>query len=94
MNALTAPSIRINARLSGQAVEDLAVIKAFKDMSVSEILRASLAMYRKAVAKQKPAPLSALGKHIGKYDSGGDGTLSVTYKAEIAKYLDRKYPRQ
>jgi hypothetical protein len=93
MNTLATPSIRINARLSGQAIEDLAAIKTAKNMPVSEILRASLAMYREAVAKKNPAPLSALGKHIGQYDSGGDGALSVTYKADIAKYLDRKYPR-
>lgn len=98
MNASTASSSqtssRINARLDAQAMAHLASLKATLGVPVSDIVRASLAMYDAAMTKKPPAPLSALGKHIGKYDSGSDGTLSVTYKAEIAKYLDRKYPRQ
>jgi hypothetical protein len=46
------------------------------------------------MAKKKLAPLASFGKHIGKYDSGGDGALSENYKAEIGKHLERKFPRR
>lgn len=85
---------RINARIAPHTARQIASLKAALGVSVSDILRDSIAMYDAAMTKKKPAPLSALGKHIGKHDSGSDGTLSVTYKAEIAKYLEKKYPRQ
>lgn len=94
MTTLTAPSFRISARLNAQAAEDLAVIKSAEKMPVSEILRASLALYRQTMAKNKPAPLSAFGKHIGKHRSAGDGGLSVDYKSEYGAYLEQKYAKQ
>jgi Ribbon-helix-helix protein, copG family len=92
MNTLSAPSSRINARLDEQTMQHLASLKAALGVPVSEILRASLAMYDAAVTKKKPAPGTALKKIIGKYSSS-DPNGSVNYKAHVAAYLDKKYPK-
>jgi hypothetical protein len=89
-----APASRLNARLDQQASEHLAALKTSLGLSVSDIVRASLAFYHDAMTKKKSAPLASFGKHIGKYDSGGDGTLSENYKAQIGKHLERKYSRR
>jgi hypothetical protein len=49
-------------------------------------------MYEAAMTKKKPAPGTALKKIIGKYSSN-DPNGSVNYKAHVAAYLDKKYPK-
>jgi hypothetical protein len=90
MNSLSAPSSRINARLDEQAMLHLASLKAALGLPVSDILRASLAMYDAAMTKKKPAPRSAFKNAIGKYRCD-DPMLSVNYKSYLAQGWEEKY---
>jgi Ribbon-helix-helix protein, copG family len=96
MNATTAPhtsrSERINARIAPQTAAQIASLKAALGVSISDIVRDSIAMYAAATTQKKPAPGTALKRIIGKYSSG-DPDLSVNYKAHVAAYLDKKYPK-
>jgi hypothetical protein len=96
MNALSAPLTknngRINARIAPRTAEQIATLKAALGVSISDILRDSIAMYEAAMTKKKPAPGTALKKIIGKYSSN-DPNGSVNYKAHVAAYLDKKYPK-
>ncbi len=94
MNTLTAPSTknsgRINARIAPQTQAQIASLKGVLGVSISDILRDSIAMYEAAMTKKKPAPGTALRKVIGKYTSG-DPNLSVNYKDYLAQGWTDKY---
>jgi hypothetical protein len=94
MKTSNASPLRLNARLDQQASEHLASLQSSLGLPVSDIVRASLAFYHDAMIKKTPKTLASFGKHIGRYDSGGNGTISENYKAEAGKYIERKYPRQ
>ncbi len=94
MSTLSAPLAknngRINARIAPQTQAQIASLKATLGVSISDILRDSIAMYEAAMAKKKPAPGTALRKVIGKYTSG-DPNLSVNYKEYLAQGWADKY---
>ncbi len=96
MNTLSTPLAknngRINARIAPQTAAQIASLKAALGVSVSDILRDSIAMYDAAMTKKKPAPGTALKKIIGQYSSN-DPNGSVNYKAHIGEYLNKKYPK-
>lgn len=98
MNTTVQPPtpLKINARLAGDAAAQLHQLVRKTGLSVSEIVRLSLAHYSQAIeASQKPKPKSRIAAMAGKYASSGEysGQLSTRYKEIYAQDMAKKHER-
>ncbi|NJM43637.1 MAG: ribbon-helix-helix protein, CopG family [Brachymonas sp.] len=96
MNTATQNSapLKINARLAGDAAAQLHQLVRKTGLSVSEIVRLSLANYAQVIeASQKPKPKSRIAEMAGKYASTGEysGQLSTRYKELFGDAIAKKY---
>ncbi len=96
MNTAAHPptSLKINARLAGDAAEQLHYLVHKTGLSVSEIVRLSLAHYHQAIeSSQKPKPKSRIAEMAGKYGSSGEysGQLSTQYKQLFGEAIAKKH---
>jgi Ribbon-helix-helix protein, copG family len=90
----TSAPLKINARLPGDAAAQLNQLVRKTGLSVSEIVRLSLAHYSQAIeASQKPKPKSRIAAMAGKYTSSGEysGQLSTRYKEIYALDMAKKH---
>lgn len=98
MNTVSLPQhqdgLKINARLSASAAEQLNALTRKTGLGISEIVRLSLAQYHETVMQtSKPRPKSKIAAMAGKYGSTGPdaGTLSTRYKELYADGIAAKY---
>jgi Ribbon-helix-helix protein, copG family len=96
MNTTTLPNadFKINARLGTEAAAQLRALMRKTGLSMSEIVRASLAHYHEAVVLAgKPKATSRIASMAGRYESRGTeaGRLSGDYKNMLGDGLASKH---
>jgi Ribbon-helix-helix protein, copG family len=96
MNTTTLPNadFKINARLGTEAAAQLGALMRKTGLSMSEIVRASLAHYHEAVVLAgKPRATSRIASMAGRYESRGadTGRLSSDYKQMLGEGLAAKH---
>lgn len=92
--ALPKPDFKINARLGAEAAAQLGALMRKTGLSMSEIVRASLAHYHEAVVLAgMPRATSRIATMAGRYESRGTdaGRLSSDYKQMLGEGLSAKH---
>jgi hypothetical protein len=84
--------MRIIARLPPETAEQVEYLTAATGQTVSHVVREAIAVYHAQVRGGRRGSGSKLLALAGSGDSGHSDTASH-YKALVAQYLDRKYPR-
>jgi hypothetical protein len=91
---MTAERFRVNARFDRVAEEQVRYIVEQTGMSVSDVLKQSVAQYYERLRKERAAPFEVMRELgvIGAYESG-DPDASVTVKETVGRALERKFRR-
>lgn len=92
---MTEDIFRVNARFDRVAEAQVRYIVEHTGMSVSDVLKRSVAEYYERLRKERATPFEIMQRTgvIGAYD-GGDPDASVKVKQTVAQALARKFRRE